>query len=121
MDLTSHWQATNGLPSRTTTEASARVLTDLHRLDGHPVAEVVEVVTWIIDQSGAIPTYLRSPVKLRRPTRAGDETTYEHYRTSMRSPPGRNGHPAKSADGDVLDEINRRYRDDVAQYQAKGL
>ena len=93
MDLAVHWQQVHGLPSRTTIAACAHVLDDLHRLDGHPVAEVLEVVTWMVAKSGAIPTYIRSPMKLRKPTRSGDETTYEHYRTSMRAP--RNGRPSE--------------------------
>ena len=96
------WEEQHPLPSRTSRSECFRAVADLHRLDKRDPAEIVEVVAWLF-QSGKVPRFIRSPTKLRKLNRDGDEQTYAMYRRMM-SVAG-NGQP--QPDTYVLDQAWR--------------
>ena len=75
------WISVTPLPSRAQPEACLKVFHDLHRLDKRSPEEIATVCAWIVRNK--VPTYIKSPLKLRRPTKDGDCQTFEMYAGMM--------------------------------------
>jgi len=71
------WISVKPLPSRARPDACLKVFHDLHRIDHNDPEEIARVCAWVVRTK--VPEYIKSPVKLRKPTRDGDTQTFEMY------------------------------------------
>ncbi|KKK88602.1 hypothetical protein LCGC14_2741500 [marine sediment metagenome] len=100
------WKSVHALPSKTTDVACLDTLEKLHRLDGHDYKTIRTVCAHIV--RAKVPKFIRSPIKLRQPTRAGDELTFEHY---LLDTPDSNGSPTWHPKDRVVDSQYRAIKD----------
>lgn len=109
-DLVDLWEDTVGLPTKAKRMNCVRVVHDLHRLDKQDVETIQKVVTHIVS-AGIAPTYIRSPSKLRKLTRDGEEQTFKYYLTGMNNNAPRNGSTTADTTADDMEALEQRMRE----------
>lgn len=76
-DLLDEWEDEHELPSNVNIIECLDTFDKLERIDKHPVATIQRVVRRLIREK--VPEYIRSPTKLRKPNKEGDEQTFKMY------------------------------------------
>ena len=71
------WKSVHELPSNASEQACLKVIHDLHRIDKKAPELIAAVCAFIVRNK--VPTYIKSPMKLRQKTRTGDQQTFEMY------------------------------------------
>lgn len=98
-DVLADWVSVHALPKQANPAKCLTAIHELHRIDKHSPQKIATVCAYIVRNK--VPTFIRSPMKLRQTTRAGDEQTFQLYADNMTNGTA----PASQQEDSRVDEL----------------